>query len=1043
MTNMYNDRSVDRSRQNSGSQVNDRDRHSPGGAAKQNNLPLVADAFEPQAHPPTPTHINITPDTPPRGIKPPKQLSVTVAPLAGNGDFSISSEAASPPRSRFDKSMADTTITGAGDVEEYLQPNQGGSSLEHKKSYDDGTRPLNVLFNKRSKANVHDQPKGLSVPSNGVTPRNEKRLSSQVVHEVNTGSPTHALSPLSPREPSFSQSLTPIQRSYPPSLSPSPTRETFPTTTSPRPISRVNSLRSSASFHSPTNTPEIVDKDKNHFANQQAFRTRSSSASVSPPEHNGQGPPLHQNVPLDQVPSSESGVPIALERVPLSSEARGMAQGGLSPTSGPPNGHPMRVQNSFDNGVRAGSPLLERPGSSSTSGGSRPASGSKTRPTSDLRRADVPHSIESGTDDEAEKEEAADLRPSPASNLNRTLPPESTDASDDLEEAVETTSVATFVAPALPPIRFSLTSGDFSNMLKNVSGGMPSIKALEYLAKMSEDAESSALSPPPTPALPPTPGSDITVTNDSVRSPTATKTKILRKQPPPLTSSEGRSSSDGPRPFAIERIVSDSQPKRPRTTDSVSRSKSETPKTVANDHSSTSSNSDSGHVTLTPPESNVARPATIDNSDLVVRRLREAFADATERGAQQLKLDKGFVEAILSAFEQRSETFSQLKVKYDGMRRASQQYVDGLSVAQEEYDRELKARRDSEAEVTRLRVLLSGQAARLTAMVGEVKKQEIQQQLSQERGVDLNELEHSLSKLKVERDMTLAEIDELSATRNSQAYADGEIPPAKLGRSLTMRLDNIKIQYQRELIPLTQQRETLAREIADLKAARDTFLEETTVLNARNEELAQLSAQYARRMEAPVPAPPPHTPKPEGLATVEKKSNSFERSRPQPAPAPTPTMQPSVSNSTVASTTTLTDDPNTTFKKLPEMPSPAVPRAGKFKWPGSKPRDPVSSVLVLDQKAPGRLEHTFQQLSILRFTRCDHCGDKMWGSQLRCSCKYHSQYKIRFTDGVAACSLSVHVRCVNHVQGACAHQVSGGRPEPQGHVAPLRTSVHL
>ena len=47
-------------------------------------------------------------------------------------------------------------------------------------------------------------------------------------------------------------------------------------------------------------------------------------------------------------------------------------------------------------------------------------------------------------------------------------------------------------------------------------------------------------------------------------------------------------------------------------------------------------------------------------------------------------------------------------------------------------------------------------------------------------------------------------------------------------------------------------------------------------------------------------------------------------------------------------------------------------------------KDP-SSVAVADNKAPGRREHTFQQLSVLRFTRCDHCGDKMWGSQLRCS----------------------------------------------------------
>ena len=42
---------------------------------------------------------------------------------------------------------------------------------------------------------------------------------------------------------------------------------------------------------------------------------------------------------------------------------------------------------------------------------------------------------------------------------------------------------------------------------------------------------------------------------------------------------------------------------------------------------------------------------------------------------------------------------------------------------------------------------------------------------------------------------------------------------------------------------------TLKEEIADLKEARDIFLEETAVLNARNEELAQLNTQYEKRVE--------------------------------------------------------------------------------------------------------------------------------------------------------------------------------------------------
>ena len=86
-----------------------------------------------------------------------------------------------------------------------------------------------------------------------------------------------------------------------------------------------------------------------------------------------------------------------------------------------------------------------------------------------------------------------------------------------------------------------------------------------------------------------------------------------------------------------------------------------------------------------------------------------------------------------------------------------------MTVAQAEYDQELKARRDAEAEVTRLRVLLSGQAVRLTALTGDNRKQELREQLSKELHDNLSGLEQDLSRLKVQRDMTLAEFEELSA----------------------------------------------------------------------------------------------------------------------------------------------------------------------------------------------------------------------------------------------------------------------------------------
>jgi len=100
-----------------------------------------------------------------------------------------------------------------------------------------------------------------------------------------------------------------------------------------------------------------------------------------------------------------------------------------------------------------------------------------------------------------------------------------------------------------------------------------------------------------------------------------------------------------------------------------------------------------------------------------------------------------------------------------------------MTVAQVEYDRELKARRDAEAEVTRLRVLLSGQAVRLTALSGDSRRQELRQQLSKELNDSLSGLEQDLSRLKVERDVTLAEMEELSSKRYVASYFFTETHP--------------------------------------------------------------------------------------------------------------------------------------------------------------------------------------------------------------------------------------------------------------------------
>jgi regulator of replication initiation timing len=208
-------------------------------------------------------------------------------------------------------------------------------------------------------------------------------------------------------------------------------------------------------------------------------------------------------------------------------------------------------------------------------------------------------------------------------------------------------------------------------------------------------------------------------------------------------------------------------------------------------------------------------------------------------------------------------------------------------------------------------------------------------------------------------------------------------------------LDKIKKQYKRELLPLTQQRERLDREIEDLKTQRDLLLEETTVLNVRNEELAQLTAQYVRRAEAAeasVSSGSAVTNK-EERTLREKHSQSFEKAR----------VQQSSQSLASHSSTTLNEDIHDTklirIQKPEALDVPSAPfRPPKFlKWSGKASREHLGNrelaIHVVPpentrQKARNAKEHKFQQVgSGLRIGRCEHCGDKMWGSLLRCSSK--------------------------------------------------------
>ncbi|KAH9847161.1 RhoGAP-domain-containing protein [Lenzites betulinus] len=801
-------------------------------------------------------------------------------------------------------------------------------------------------------------------------------------------------------------------------------------------------------------------------------RERSASSSAAAPSTNAkQVRPPRLDLTIDKMPTrstslaipssfealeAESPSNLVLDRSPRTPEIRrppslNLKGSNLHPYDQSSGGRsPEYVRHSALSGVEF---EVRRPGSGSS------------LPPSPAHFADVPHGIESGTDTEAESEENGTSEEDSSHDRPPSLPPkeygpssqqkkpyprpgdlridvaprhqrrggtetEENSGDDGESSPVERTSHSTFIAPALPPIRISMGGADFSDLIRTMSGVPKGAERIKDAA-----AGEFELTPPDSAGQPATPRSDITVLGFGER-PDVDETPVKRPPfPAAAAAAVDRSGATSPASSSSHDYSSsqeDARRSNDRERDMFGRAGTPPLGPLRRRErldSNAQRNGAAARITVTAPA---------DGVEAAREKLMGAVTTAAERGAAQVVLDAAFVQAVATLLQQQQHDYNDLKRNVDGMKRASKQYMDGLTVAQTEYDRELKARRDAEAEVTRLRVLLSGQAARLTAISGESKRQEAQKQLSRELSDSLSTLERDLSKLKVERDMTMAEVEQLSASKSS---ANGEDGGASLTRALSMRFDNIKTQYQHELIPLTEQREVLFREIAELKASRDAFLEETTVLNQRNEELAQLNAQYQRRLEAA--GANQNMSKEETVLQERRVNDFFDRAR-----------SPPILNASASSTTLATTDESseTKFIKVtkPDVqgtpgPQPVKPRF--IKWPGSKaaPKENVAvsvssnappnhnpnpamnmSLNGMDMNKPRwRTEHIFQQISVLRVARCDHCGDKMWGSQLRCT----------------SCSIAVHTRCIHNVSLACSQQSAPSREDNQAPLAPLPPSM--
>jgi hypothetical protein len=184
---------------------------------------------------------------------------------------------------------------------------------------------------------------------------------------------------------------------------------------------------------------------------------------------------------------------------------------------------------------------------------------------------------------------------------------------DETEDSspVEQTSHSTYIAPALPPIRFSMNNADFSELLSSV-GGLASLKKIETSRKASQG--------------------DIPVT------------------PPPHT------------------VTSESMTSQPEEFVSLSNSEKERRLTPVMTLTPAAEDVTENAVgTKQIGETNRAQHARSGESESVLSKLHEAINSAKDRGAQQLQVDIDTVDTVIEHIQSRDSAFALLKSKVDGM----------------------------------------------------------------------------------------------------------------------------------------------------------------------------------------------------------------------------------------------------------------------------------------------------------------------------------------------------------------------------------------
>lgn len=387
----------------------------------------------------------------------------------------------------------------------------------------------------------------------------------------------------------------------------------------------------------------------------------------------------------------------------------------LPPVTSVKNGIPGKAPSDEKDKFKHGSSLSIDVEKSRSGYSKRPMSPAH-KATSPAHKVDVPRGIESGTDtSDGEREPSADeqstqqqssmrketkTRPRPmqldldtkrSASQDETLVNSAGDVDSEEESSpVERVSRSTFIAPAHPPIRVSISANGFQELLSMADPrNRSSLQSIEELVKLNQDAaarldsrqSSSSLNldsnvtqsegqrSPASVATPTTLGSSSIADNASVTTISAPSSHGHGESFIVLDQHEKHNgvASDSPAHQLVQDAIPTSSnghslevsPEPPFTGDQRGRLDSAAPR-----HTDANQLKHGAHITITTPDS-ISRSTKPDPSSTVTKRLRDALQESARRSATSIMLDQEFVQMIIMTIEQRKDENTQMKGKLD------------------------------------------------------------------------------------------------------------------------------------------------------------------------------------------------------------------------------------------------------------------------------------------------------------------------------------------------------------------------------------------